>query len=141
MQPSSSTESIWSMEKKEDGNSAPCPLFATTHCPNIKRGCHFHHNTPTYSQGRACGTRTCQLRHPPDCQLFLQGWCGYVSKEGVPKRYKFCSYFHPAHISQIPPTSVVKSQNARDDARRETREEAALLVQGGESTPPPSTYW
>ena len=35
----------------------------------------------------------------------------------------------PAHIPQIPPTSIVKSQN--DDARRETREEAALLVQGG----------
>ena len=128
MQPSSSTESIWSMEKKEDGNSAPCPLFATTHCPNIKRGCHFHHNTPTYSQGRACGTRTCQLRHPPDCQLFLQGWCGYVSKEGVPKRYKFCSYFHPAHISQIPPTSVVKSQNARHDARREQIHKFCLWV-------------
>ena len=39
MQPSSSTELIWPMEEKEDGNSAPCPLFATTHCPNIKRGC------------------------------------------------------------------------------------------------------
>ena len=31
----------------------------------------------------------------------------------------------------------MKSQNARDDARRETKVEAALLVQGGESTPLP----
>ena len=41
----------------------------------------------------------------------------------------------PAHIPQIPPTSIVKSQN--DDARRVTREEAALLVQGGQPTPLP----
>ena len=50
MQPSSSTESIWSMEEKEDGNPVPCPLFARTYCPNIKRGCQFHHNTPTCSK-------------------------------------------------------------------------------------------
>ena len=33
-----------------------------------------------------------------------------------------------AHVPQVPPASVVGSQN--DDARRETGEEAALLVQG-----------
>ena len=41
----------------------------------------------------------------------------------------------PAHIPQIHPTSMVKSQN--DDASRETREEAVLLVQGGQPTPLP----
>ena len=41
----------------------------------------------------------------------------------------------PAHIPQIHPTSIVKSQN--DDASREKREEAVLLVQGGQPTPLP----
>ena len=143
------------MEEKEDGKSLPCPLFFRTHCPNIKQGCKFHHNTQMCSQGGACGTKTCALRHPPNCQLFLQGWCGFISKQGIPKRYKHCSYFHPpnvkqippvtgknnqntkspAHVPQVPPASVVGSQN--DDARRETGEEAALLVQGGRPTPLP----
>ena len=96
------------MERKEEGNSAPCPLFATTHCPNIKRGCQFHHNTPICPQGRACQTRrTCQRRHPANCQLFLKGWCGFLDEEGVPKRYKNCSYFHPLDIKQVPPSSVM----------------------------------
>ena len=41
----------------------------------------------------------------------------------------------PAHIPQIHPTSMVKSQN--DDASRETREEAVLLVKGGQPIPLP----
>ena len=119
--------------------SDPCHFFAKTHCPDIKRGCQFHHNTQTCSQGRACGSRPCELRHPPDCQRFLQGWCGYVDdKEGVPKRYKFCSFFHPKNISQIPPNSAVNSQSAtKHDARKETKVETALLVQGRGSTLPP----
>ena len=94
------------MEEKEDGNSLPCPLFLRTHCPHIKRGCKFHHNTQMCSQGGACGTKTCALRHPPNCQLFLQGWCGFISKQGVPKRYKHCSYFHPPNVKQIPPSPI-----------------------------------
>ena len=97
------------MEEKEDGNSLPCPLFSRTHCPDIKRRCKFHHNTPKCSQGSACGTQTCALRHPPNCQLFLQGWCGFISKQGVPKRYKHCSYFHPPNVKQIPPSPLQNS--------------------------------
>ena len=92
------------MEEKED--SLPCPLFFRTHCPHIKRGCKFHHNTQMCSQGGACGTKTCALRHPPNCQLFLQGWCGFITEQGVPKRYKHCSYFHPPNVKQIPPSPI-----------------------------------
>ena len=95
------------MEEKED--SLPCPLFFRTHCPHIKRGCKFHHNTPICSQGSACGTQTCTPRHPLNCQLFLQGWCGFISKTGVPKRYKYCSYFHPLNVKQIPPSLLQNS--------------------------------
>ena len=78
---------------------------------------------------------TCDLCHPPDCQIYLQGWCGYLDKQGVPKRYKSCSYFHPTNIPQIPPTSVVNSQSATEhDARRETPCRTVLLVQGGGSS-------
>ena len=93
-------------------------------------------------QGGACVTETCALRHPPNCQLFLQGWCGFVTKQGIPKRYRHCSYFHPPNVPQIAPSppennqnvpqilpvSIVKSQN--DDARKVTRKEAVLVVQG-----------
>ena len=137
------------MEEKEDGTSLPCPLFFRTHCPDIKRGCKYHHNTQMCSQGGACITKTCVLRHPPNCQLFLQGWCGFITKQGIPKRYRHCSYFHPPNVPQIapsspqnsvklitasnpltttPPASIVKSQN--DDARKVTRKEAVLVVQG-----------
>ena len=87
--------------------NSPCPLFAKTHCPDMKKICQFHHNTQTCSQGRACESQSCDLHHPPDCQLFAQGWCGYLDKEALPRRYKSCSYFHPQNIPQIPPTSVV----------------------------------
>ena len=96
------------MEEKED--SLPCPLFFRIHCPHIKRGCKFHHNTQMCSQGGACGTKTCALRHPPNCQLFLQGWCGFITEQGVPKRYKHCSYFHPPNVKQIPPSPIQKQQ-------------------------------
>ena len=93
---------------------------------------------------RACESQSCDRRNPPDCQLFAKGWCGFLDKEGVPKRYKSCSCFHPQNIPQIPPTSVVNSQSATEhDARRETEVEIVLLVQrGGSATPvthlPPS---
>ena len=112
------------MEKKEDkrtkqagaelcqaqssdkpGNLLPCPLFFRTHCPNIRRGCTFHHNTETCSQGDACARKSCALRHPPKCELYLQGWCGWVTKEGIPKRYKHCSFFHPPEVNQVPPST------------------------------------
>ena len=86
------------------GNPLPCPLFFRTHCPNINRGCKFHHNTQICLQGDACGTKTCALRHPPNCQLFLLGWCGFIIKQGIPKRYKQCSYFHPPDVKQVPPS-------------------------------------
>ena len=130
------------MEKKEDRGSLPCPIFFRTHCPDIKRGCKYHHDTKMCPQGGACVTETCALRHPPNCQLFLQGWCGFVTKQGIPKRYRLCSYFHPPNVPQIAPSppennqnvpqilpvSIVKSQN--DDARKVTRKEAVLVVQG-----------
>ena len=93
---------------------------------------------------RACESQSCDWRNPPDFQLFAKGWCGFLDKEGVPKRYKSCSCFHPQNIPQIPPTSVVNSQSATEhDTRRETEVETVLLLQrGGSSTPvthlPPS---
>ena len=30
--------------------NSPCPLFAKTHCPGLKKGCQFHHKTQTCSQ-------------------------------------------------------------------------------------------
>ena len=59
-----------------------------------------------------------------------------------PERYRHCSYFHPPNVPQIAPSppennqnvpqilpvSIVKSQN--DDARKVTRKEAVLVVQG-----------
>jgi len=130
------------MEKKEDRGSLPCPTFLRTHCPNIKKGCEYNHNIQVCSQGSACIVTTCVLRHPPDCQLFLRGWCGFITKRGIPKKYRHCSYFHPPNVPQIapsppennqnvpqiPPVSIVKSQN--DDAKKVTRKEAVLLVQG-----------
>ena len=99
------------MEEKEDGASLPCPLFFRTHCPDIKKGCKYHHRTQMCSQGGACIIKTCLLRHPPNCQLFLQGWCGFITKQGIPKRYRHCSYFHPPNVTQIapsPPQNSVK---------------------------------
>ena len=99
------------MEKKEDRGSLPCPIFFRTHCPDIKKGCKYHHNTQMCSQGGACIIKTCLLRHPPNCQLFLQGWCGFITKQGIPKRYRHCSYFHPPNVTQIapsPPQNSVK---------------------------------
>ena len=97
------------MEEKEDGTSLPCPMFFRTHCPDIKRGCKYHHNTLMCSQGGACINKTCVLRHPPNCQLFLQGWCGFITKQGIPKRYRHCSYFHPPNVKEIPPSPPQKS--------------------------------
>ena len=130
------------MEEKEDRDSLPCPIFFRTHCPDIKKGCEYHHNIQICSQGSACIITTCVLRHPPDCQLFLRGWCGFITKRGIPKKYQHCSYFHPPNVPQIapsppennqnvpqiPPVSIVKFQN--DDAKKVTRKEAVLLVQG-----------
>jgi len=87
------------------GNLLPCPLFLRTHCPNIRRGCTYHHSTKTCSQGDACAQKSCELRHPPKCELYLQGWCGWVTKEGIPKRYKYCSYFHSPEVNQVPPST------------------------------------
>ena len=101
------------MEEKEDGASLPCPLFFRTHCPDIKRGCKFHHNIQMCLQGGACGDKTCALRHPPNCQLFLQGWCGFISKQGIPKRYKHCSYFNPPNVKKKYPLSLARILHQR----------------------------
>ena len=123
---------------------APCPIFFKTHCPNLKKGCKFHHRAPICPQGRACGSQHCDLRHPPICHLYAKGWCGFIDIQNIPRKYKFCSYFHNQNVPQIPPTPAVNPQRdgdlnnlspTRHDIRREAEVETVLLVQrGGSST-------
>ena len=125
------------MEKKEDRDSLPCPIFFRTHCPDIKRGCKYHHNTQICPQGRACEVQDCQLRHPPQCLLYAKGWCGFIDSQKIPRRYKFCSYFHNGNVPQIPPISTLSPQREGDinngvtkqNTRREEGVENVLLVQ------------
>ena len=110
-----------------------------------EKGLPFHHRTQTCPQGRACVSQSCGLRHPPECHLFAQGWCGYTDTQGIPRRYNFCSFFHPQNVSQIPPTSAVNPQRGdshdlnatENDGRRETQVETVLLLQRGSSTHTP----
>ena len=97
------------MEKKEDKNSLSYPLFSRTHCPDIKRGCKFHHNTPICSQGGCLWYPDMWSTSLSKLSAFPQGWCGFISKTGVPKRYKYCSYFHPLNVKQIPPSPLQNS--------------------------------
>ena len=128
----------------EDAPSAPCPIFFKTHCPNMKKGCQFHHQTEICPQGRACGSKDC---HPPKCLLYAKGWCGFIDIQNIPRRYKVCSYFHNGNVPQIPPISTENAQKVGDlkksatsqDIRKEEEGEevveTVLLVQrGGAST-------
>ena len=125
------------MEKKEDRDSLPCPIFFRTHCPDIKRGCKYHHNTQICPQGRACEVQDCQLRHPPQCLLYAKGWCGFIDSQNIPRRYKFCSYYHNGNVPQIPPISTLSPQREGDinngvtkqNTRSEEGVENVLLVQ------------
>lgn len=121
----------------EDAPNAPCPIFFKTHCPDIKKGCKYHHNTQICPQGRACEVQDCQLRHPPQCLLYAKGWCGFIDSQNIPRRYKFCSYYHNGNVPQIPPSSTLSPQREGDinngvtkqNTRREEGVENVLLVQ------------
>ena len=121
----------------EDAPNAPCPIFFKTHCPNMKKGCQFHHQTEICAQGRACEVQDCQLRHPPQCLLYARGWCGFIDSQKIPRRYRSCSYFHNGNVPQIPPTSTLSPQREGDinngvtkqNTRREEGVENVLLVQ------------
>ena len=121
----------------EDAPNAPCPIFFKTHCPDIKKGCKYHHNTQVCPQGRACEVQDCQLRHPPQCLLYAKGWCGFIDSQNIPRRYKFCSYFHNGNVPQIPPISTLSPQREGDinngvtkqNTRSEEGVENVLLVQ------------
>ena len=121
----------------EDAPNAPCPIFFKTHCPNMKKGCQFHHQTEICAQGRACEVQDCQLRHPPQCLLYARGWCGFIDSQKIPRRYRSCSYFHNGNVPQIPPISTLSPQREGDinndvtkqNTRREEGVENVLLVQ------------
>ena len=121
----------------EDAPNAPCPIFFKTHCPDIKKGCKYHHNTQICPQGRACEVQDCQLRHPPQCLLYAKGWCGFIDSQNIPRRFKVCSYYHNGNVPQIPPSSTLSPQREGDinngvtkqNTRREEGVENVLLVQ------------
>ena len=90
--------------------NSPCPIFAKSHCPSLRKGFEFHHRTQTCEQGKGCVSQSCDLRHLPNCHRFIQGWCGFIDPKGISRRFKSSSYFHPPNIQKIPPLSAVNPQ-------------------------------
>ena len=72
---------------EEAEESPPCPYFNRGHCRDISNGnCKLSHNAQTCWEEKCGKSPTCDMRHPPSCNLFFR------SSRGCHR--KVCSHRH-----------------------------------------------
>ena len=95
---------------EEAEESPPCPYFNRGHCRDISNGnCKLSHNAQTCWEEKCGKSPTCDMRHPPSCNLFFR------SSRGCHR--KVCSHRHlPPQEAPTKPAHTVLIA-AGDDRR------------------------